>query len=256
LIYLYDPRTNLTTLISVEDLVEMSGHSKTYIKRKIADGKKIKNIGCYVSVEEMSSKQRKKWYESEEYQDEAWKEIIGSDGKFKISNYGRVKRVYKNHESFMLPYLRKKKGNLYVKAMYKNKYSDYKIGLLVAVHFLREPKEGEFIVRKNGIITDDYVGNLQFLSKVELGKKYGHKAKSKEVVQIDKQTGEIINEFRSAREAGRKTNFSYQAILDRCNKVNEFKNDDFLFLFAEDYEREFGDIQTERRNDKCLTESY
>jgi len=45
LIYLYDPRTNLTTLISVEDLAEMSGHDKYYIKRKIAEKKKLKNIG-------------------------------------------------------------------------------------------------------------------------------------------------------------------------------------------------------------------
>ncbi len=171
-----------------------------------------------------------------------WREGIFNPFSLQFPMKLEYPRIYKNHESFMLPYLRKGRGNLHVKAMYKNKYSDFKVGLLVAVHFIREPKEGEYIARKNGIITDDHMGNLHFLSKVELGKKYGYKAKSKEVIQIDKQTGEILNEFRSAREAGRKTHFSYQAVLDRCNKVYEFKNDNFLFLFAEDYERMYEEI--------------
>lgn len=172
------------------------------------------------------------------YPDEYWKIIQGSNEQYKISNYGRVKRIYKNgKEKFLLPFQRKGKGNLFVKARWKEKYGEHKVSHVVAKHFIRPIQPNERVIHKNGIITDDYAGNLQIVSLQEMGKRTGYKSKSKPVVLLDPVTMEVIEEYRSAREAGRKTHFSYQAVLDRCNKRFPYKNDPFLFMFADDYEK-------------------
>lgn len=235
-LYLYDPRTNVQSPYTYKEIAEFTGLSERVLQSKKSKGQKLKAINCYIVDECITVAQRKAWYEKEKYPDEAWLTIKGSDGRFLISNYGRVKRIYKNHENFLLPFQIKGRGNLFIKVTFKGKYGEHKVGHLVAAHFIREANPGEFVVRKNGIITDDYAGNLTICTKEELGKMTGHKSKSKEVVQIDLSTGEIINEFRSAREAGRKCNYSYQAILDRCHEKYPFKGEVVTFRFAEDYE--------------------
>jgi hypothetical protein len=238
-LYLYDPRTNISTLTTYKELNAFTGNDISNFSKAKRDKRKIRAIGCYLSEGIPSMEQRREWYSNEEYPDEAWKTIKDSDGQFLISTYGRVKRLFKSHEKLLLPFQRKGRGNLFIKAKFKGKYGDHKVGHLVAFHFIREIEPGESVVRKNGIVTDDYVANLKICSKQELGRMTGYKAKSKEVVQLDPATGEIVNEFRSAREAGRQTNFSYQAIMDRCNKVYPYKNEEFVFRWSEEYEEEW-----------------
>ena len=45
----------------------------------------------------------------------------------------------------------------------------------------------------------------------------------KPVLQINKETGEIIAEFKSCHEAGRKTNIPYQGIRCCCHKKPKYK---------------------------------
>lgn len=237
MIYLYDPRTNVTRKTTYEELEGITGRPKSSLMSARSRKGKLKAIDCYITDENTTIEQRREWYAKETYSDEAWLTIKGSGDQFKISNYGRLKRVYKTTEKFLLPFQRKGRGNLFIKCRYQGKYGEYKVGHLVAAHFIREKQPGENVIRKNGIITDDFVGNLEYASKEKLGKMTGYKSKSKPVVQVDVQTLEIINEFRSAREAGRKCNFSYQAILDRCNGKYPYRHDEITFMFEEDYER-------------------
>ncbi|MBM4762730.1 hypothetical protein GNT69_10595 [Bacillus sp. B15-48] len=237
MVYLYDPRTNISTPTTYKEIEAITGMSLSSLPSYKSKGIKLKGIDCYITDENVTAQKRKVWYEKETYPDEAWKTIKGSDGQFLISSYGRVKRVYKTTKKFLLPFRKKGQGNLLIKVRFNNRYGTYKVGHLVATHFIRGLKPGEAVVRKNGIITDDYVANLRICSKQELGRMTAYKAKSKEVVLLDPETNEVINEFRSAREAGRKTNFSYQAITDRCNKVYPYKNNEFVFMWSEDYER-------------------
>lgn len=230
-LYLYDPRTNISTKTSYKKLQGITGRAKDSLMTACSKGNKIRSIGCYITRGIAPLKQRKQWYAAEKYDDEAWLYVTGTNKQFKVSNYGRVKRVYKTKENFLMPYQLKGKGNLFVKMIDKN----IKVSHLVADHFIRERKPNERVARKNGIITDDYVGNLEILTLQELGRRTGYKVSTaKEVLQICAKTNEIVNEYRSSREASRNYFMSYQAILDRCNgKVKQ--TDGYIWMFADDY---------------------
>ncbi|MCU9614106.1 hypothetical protein OEV98_11095 [Caldibacillus lycopersici] len=81
------------------------------------------------------------------------------------------------------------------------------------------------------------------LTGKKLGKVTGYKAGSMPVVMVDSKTLEIIDEFRSAREAGRKCNYSYQAILDRSKNKYPYKNEPYVFMFEKDYIEQYGALE-------------
>ncbi|MBU8908532.1 NUMOD4 domain-containing protein [Desertibacillus haloalkaliphilus] len=236
MIHLYDPRTNIITETSYDYLEELTGLKRGTLVSYRSIGNKIRNINCYILSSDTTVQQRKAWYEKEVYEGEYWKVIKGSDEKFLISNYGRFKRVYKSKTGFLLPFLHRKRGNLLIKVRYNGIYKSHKITTLVGRHFIGEPKPGEVLRHKNGIKTDDFVGNLEYIPNSTLGKLTGGISTSKPVVQLDKDTKELIAEFRSAREAGRNCFLSYQAVLDNCNHKRS-SSGGWVFMFAEEYEK-------------------
>lgn len=238
MLHLYDPRTNILTETTYDYLKELTGKNKGYLYSLKCKSTKIHNIGCYLTDENTTVKQRKVWYEKEKYHNEMWLPVRGSDGKYLVSNYGRFKRIYKKHSKFLLPYLHKRYGHLRIKVKFDGVHKDYKVGHLVALHFLGEPEPGQVLFHKNLIITDDWVGNLEYISKSKLGKRTGQLSRGRAVVQLDPMTEEVINEFRSAREAGRQTFMSYQAVLDRCNGLRK-NSYGYMFMWADEYEKKY-----------------
>ncbi len=236
-VYLYDPRTNITTETTIKKLASVSGNTINSIQKCRLYNTKIRSLNCYVTSEKQSVKQRYEWYSKEEVENEFWKIVDGSDGKYKVSNHGRVKRIFKSSERFCLPFLRgRSRNNLFVKIQFLNRYADIKVAHVVAHHFIRPRNTGDVVYRKNGIVTDDYAGNLKYISKEELGRLTGFKAKSKPVVKICLESQEVIDEYRSAREAGRNNYLSYQAVLDNCNGVSRLAGG-MKFMFSENYEK-------------------
>lgn len=229
-LYLYDPRTNVSTETSYEYLQGLTGRSKGSLYSAKTRGTKMRILNCYITEGVAPVSQRREWYVKEEYADEAWLPLPGTVNKYLISNYGRVKKINKSSVQYMLPYQRKGKGNLFVKIDRK----EIKVGHLVAEVYLRKWGSKERVVRKNGIVTDDYVSNLEIITTKELGRRTGFKAKSMGVVKIDAESGEVLNEYRSAREAARNYFLSYQAILDRCNGVHG-QSDGLIWKFSKDY---------------------
>jgi hypothetical protein len=234
MIYLYDPRTNILTETNYLYLIDLTNMSYGSLASYKSKGKRLGRIKCYIVDETTTLKQRKAWYAKEKYQNEVWKIIDGSDDKFLISNYGRVKRVYKKFTGFLLPSLYKKARYLVVKVKFHGVYKSYQISKLVAYHFVATPKPGDVLHHKNLIKTDDYSGNLEYISRNKLGKKTGQLAKSKEVVQFDRFTGEVLNEYRSAREAGRECFVSYQSVADCCNGKYKSSGGIYVFKWAVD----------------------
>lgn len=233
--YLYDPRTNVITETTYDYLTELTGKPKNTLASLKSRGKRINNLNCYILHENTTLKQRKAWYEKQKYEDEAWKFINGSKGEFLISNYGRFKRIYKHKTSFILPYLKKRTGYLEIKVTFNEIYKSYKVTNIVGFHFVGKPKPGEVLRHKNGIKTDDFVGNLEYIQKNVLARSTGPMSRSKPVIQLDMDTKEVLNEFRSAREAGRKCYLSYQAVLDNCNYKSK-SSGGYLFMFTDEFE--------------------
>lgn len=216
-------------------LSELTGKNVKTLASMKSKKRKIKSLNCYMVDEKVTLEQRRAWYENEKFEQEAWKTVHGSNGEFLISNYGRFKRVRKNKDVFLMPFLRRRNGKLEIRVRFNGCYKQYSIAKLVAYHFVGTPKPGEVLHHKNLIITDNFSGNLEYISKSKLGKKTGALSTSKPVVQLDRDTLEVIDEFRSAREAGRKCYLSYQAVLDNCNHKSKTSGG-YIFMFLEEYE--------------------
>ena len=213
------------------------------VERIIKRMSRVKRIGCYVSELPLTLKYRQVLYAKESFPDESWKSIEGSDGAFLISNHGRVKRIYKHVEpKFIMPVLRKQNGHLYVKVRFLGVYTAHKISHLVSHHFIGPNKLKLSVRHKNGIKTDCFAGNLEYMNKQQLGRLTGGKSTSRPVVQLCPNKMTPIEEYRSAREAGRKTFLSYQAVLDNCNGKTKIAGGVYKFMFVSDYDRELAGI--------------
>ena len=91
------------------------------------------------------------------------------------------------------------------------------------------------VYTKNGITHEVEACNLGIATYEELGRLTGHKSKSKEVLLLD-DDGNIIDEFRSTREASRKLPISHSAISDCCNnKWGNKAGGVYKLIYADDY---------------------
>lgn len=161
---------------------------------------------------------------------EEWRDITGWKGKYQISNYGRIK---------IFNY-RKCKGRTEINyGRLKNKYyyfKTYRIHRLVAIEFnLPIPEELKHIpIRQLEVDHTMNMNNkitLQRLSEAKKGdknpfwgkqhteeaKKKMSEAKSLPILQIDKNTSEIIREWSSARKVEEELGYKHTNISYCCN---------------------------------------
>lgn len=238
-LYLYDPRTNVSTEANYDQLTGMTGSTRQVLMSGKSRGAKLRSLGCYITDDETTVEERRALYEKEVFVGEIWSGLEGSEGEFLISNHGRFKRVFKTVEpKFLMPFMRSQNGHLYIKVRINGVYKQRKIAHMVARNFIGFNKHNLGVRHKNGIKTDCFAGNLQYISKSELGKSTGGTSGSKAVVQLCPKKMTPIEEYRSAREAGRKTFMSYQAVLDNCHNKTKLAAGSFKFMFLEDYESE------------------
>lgn len=87
---------------------------------------------------------------------------------------------------------------------------------IVSEAFLPVPEPGQVPYHINGVVTDNWASNIGFITRKKLGQKTGHISRAQAVVKIDR-TGELVEFYRSAREAAKHCYMSYQTIIDRCN---------------------------------------
>lgn len=74
---------------------------------------------------------------------EIWKDIIGYENKYQVSNKGRVKSLYRksnNSKIILIPY-KSTRGYLYVKLVKGNIIKSYAIHRLVATAFIDNPND-------------------------------------------------------------------------------------------------------------------
>ena len=109
---------------------------------------------------------------------------------------------------------------------------------LMQITFIGELPPGMVTYHKNGIITDDALNNIGIITRSELGKLTGRgNGCETSVVKISEE-GQIVDFYRSVREAGRKNHMSYQTILDRINgKVKSLYAPDG-YVYCKDNARE------------------
>lgn len=139
--------------------------------------------------------------------------------KYEIDTAGTIRIIITKH--IMKPSL--KDGKLVIRLMDENgNRKEERVHKLVGETFLRTQRPGESLRHINGIKTDNYVGNLEWISKKELGKLTGPHSRRKPVVKLN-DDGEALDFYTSAREAAKQNFMSYQTVMDYCNKKNKKK---------------------------------
>lgn len=167
-----------------------------------------------------------------DYKMEIWKDVVGFEGKYKISSEGRVKSLDYKHtgeERIMNPHPNSC-GYLQVSFYKDNKMYTKKVHRLVAEAFIPNPLCLATVNHKNEIKTDNNVDNLEWMSDYDnrmygtrlarisikiKGKFINRKDQSKAVQQFTKD-GKFVAEFPSGKEVERQLGFDQGNISNCC----------------------------------------
>lgn len=96
---------------------------------------------------------------------EIWKDIVGYDGRYKISTQGNVMSMNYNNTGkpkLLKQKINKKTGECEVKLSINNIAKDYMVARLVAIHFIPNPLFKEEVIHISKNKTDNSVKNLKW----------------------------------------------------------------------------------------------
>ena len=160
--------------------------------------------------------------------EEIWKDIKGYEGRYQVSNLGRVRSLKFNG------LIRKQKhfGNtdyLFVVLYKDKKYTRFTVHRLVAEHFVEGFKEGYVVNHKDENKQNNRADNLEWCTQrynFMYGKNYYAKFEKlrKKVIQRDKN-GNVIKIYNSVIEAARSFGTSDSSIIDWCQKKFKPRNE-------------------------------
>lgn len=157
---------------------------------------------------------------------EVWKDVVGYEGLYKVSNLGNV---YSNYTHRNLCCGKTQDGYVYA-SLTKNKHRNNKfVHRLVAEAFIDNPDNLPVVNHKDENPQNNNVCNLEWCSyKYNATYNNAHIKRgdnmSKPVYAYDKN-GTLIKKYKSAREAHRETGFSHGDISQCCNGYRYALND-------------------------------
>ena len=157
---------------------------------------------------------------------EIWKDAIGFEGLYKVSNMGRIK----NKKGAILSPYHNNNGYISIDLYKKGKVYKLRVHRLVALAFIPNPNNLPMVNHKNENKTNNNVTNLEWCDNsynlsygsrtekmFQSRKERNRKTAQKQVVQLDLQNNIIAN-YNSISEASRFTGISCGAIWQSCNQ--------------------------------------
>ena len=158
---------------------------------------------------------------------EIWKDIKGYEGLYQVSNLGRVKSIEKyflrKYKNTIRPYSKPSKilkpfptrtGYLLVKLTKEKKEKSFQVHRLVAITFIPNPENKPQVNHINGVKTDNYITNLEWVTAKEntrhkydvLGFKFSEEIKEKmRIKKIGTSLDSRVREKISNANKGRKS---------------------------------------------------
>lgn len=198
------------------------------------------------------------WYDLKDLDDEIWKDVIGFEGLYQVSNFGRVKSLERYTENRHIHVKEKilkqgKNSNNYYMVVLckKSKKFSKKVHRLVAEAFIPNPENKPNVNHKKIVtkdICDNRVDNLEWVTDLE-NVRYSMKLKnfvnpptwygkdnnaSKRIYQFTKN-GEFMKEWSCVREVCEHFN------IERHSLRNHILNNKMVSGYIFKYKTEGGD---------------
>lgn len=157
---------------------------------------------------------------------EVWKEIIGYDKKYEVSNLGRIKSCAGGKYKYDRLLKGSIKNNGYILVcLLLNKKKVYKlIHRLVAEYFIDNPENKKEVDHINNIKTDNRVSNLRWVTGYEnRSNKNSKQYPGRKVVQYTLSM-EYVRVYKNAYEAAKTHNIDSSGIRGACKgRMRYFK---------------------------------
>lgn len=147
---------------------------------------------------------------------EEWKDVVGYEGLYKVSNLGNVMSLKGKTPKLMKP-AQKGNGYLYVGLnIYNKSRKNFYVHRLVAKAFIENPQNLPFVNHKDEIKTNNMVSNLEFCTQ-QYNNSYGTvlKRRSKNILQYD-INGSFIKEWKSAKNVQENLGICRSSICRVC----------------------------------------
>ena len=143
---------------------------------------------------------------------EEWRDIIGYDCKYQISNLGNVRSARKVLKKQLDRY-----GYFFVNLYLNGKSKHKKVHRLVAQAFISGYSDSLQINHKNEVKTDNRVENLELCNN-KYNCNYGSRRTvlAKPVIQ-ETLNGEFVREWESTNQIERELGFKHTAVSSCCN---------------------------------------
>ena len=148
---------------------------------------------------------------------EIWKQVRDYP-MYEVSSFGRVRKNYLNGKTKILKSDVINGGYLRVSLCKDGKVERFIVHVLVAQHFIDNPNEYPHINHIDNDVTNNRVDNLEWctpLMNAQHRDKQDRHTPCKKVYQYDQEFN-LINVFRSTREAARQTGFPKTCIPNWC----------------------------------------
>lgn len=171
-----------------------------------------------------------------------WKQIEGYKWPYRINEEGEIQKFYQGGWVDLHPYLHGARAHVKMRTA-DNRKVDVAVVWLMADAFMGGRREGYAIIHKDGMKLNNALWNLAFVSIQECGKMSAG-ARRKAVLKIDRD-GNVVEIFRSGREAARKEYVAQNCISERC--LNLIKNPYELTGYNYQYESNYGESKRGRR---------
>ena len=172
---------------------------------------------------------------------ERWYDIPGYEGLYQINWYGNVRRTLKNKNTKIIKTRLRTDGKHTVKLYKGGKYKEWTIMRLMRITFIGNLPVGYVTYHKNGIKNDEELSNIGIISRSELTRKINAKSKrSIKVVKINSD-GEIVEYYKSIRNAAKKNNMSYGTIAYYVSKKAQYLYAPDGYAYCKDTNKEIAE---------------
>ena len=118
---------------------------------------------------------------------EEWRPIVGYEGIYEVSNFGRVKSLSRNFFGSETKHIKEKLLSVFfswgydnVNLQKNNKRKGHQVHILVASAFLKNPENKPYVNHINGIRNDNNVNNLEWVTPSQNTHHWHHKLKGKD----------------------------------------------------------------------------